>query len=102
MKTILIGTLLCGGVALFADSTHPDFTGSRRFDAAKSQAHSRAPRSPCYYNGPTLIETDVMGHEKDRVVKKRIKLGEDGKTMEVEVQYINPKGDTERLVFDRQ
>jgi hypothetical protein len=55
-----------------------------------------------YYNGALLVETDFLGHEKDRVVKKRLKLGEDGKTMEIEVLHIAPQGPTEKWVFAKQ
>jgi hypothetical protein len=54
-----------------------------------------------YYNGALLVETDFLGHDKDRVVKKRLKLAPDGKTMEIEVQHVSPKGPTEKWVFDK-
>jgi hypothetical protein len=52
-----------------------------------------------YYNGAMLVETDFIGRSKDRVVKKRMKLGEDGKTMEIEVLHISPQGPPEKWVF---
>jgi hypothetical protein len=55
-----------------------------------------------YYNGAMLVETDFLGHDKDRVVKKRLKLAEDGKTMEIEVMHVNPQGPTEKWVFQKQ
>jgi hypothetical protein len=54
-----------------------------------------------YYNGAMLVETDFLGHDKDRVVKKRLKMGADGKTMEIEVLHVSPQGPTERWVFDK-
>lgn len=54
-----------------------------------------------YYNGAMLVETDFLGHDKDRVVKKRLKLAEDGKTMEIEVQHVSPQGPTEKWVFQK-
>jgi len=55
-----------------------------------------------YYNGEMLVETDFLGHDKDRVVKKRLKMGGDGKTMEIEVLHVNPAGPTEKWVFAKQ
>jgi hypothetical protein len=55
-----------------------------------------------YYNGALLVETDFFGHDKDRVVKKRLKLGDDGKTMEIEVLHITPQGPSEKWVFAKQ
>ena len=55
-----------------------------------------------YYNGAMLVETDFLGHSKDHVVKKRMKLAEDGKTMEIEVQHVSPVGPTEKWVFAKQ
>ena len=54
-----------------------------------------------YYNGAMLVETDFLGRDKDRVVKKRLKLAADGKTMEIEVQHVNPVGPTEKWVFEK-
>jgi hypothetical protein len=54
-----------------------------------------------YYNGAMLVETDFLGHDKDKVVKKRLKLGADGKTMEIEVQHVSPQGPTEKWVFQK-
>lgn len=55
-----------------------------------------------YYNGDMLVETDFLGHDKDRVVKKRLKLASDGKTMEIEVLHVNPVGPAEKWVFEKQ
>jgi hypothetical protein len=55
-----------------------------------------------YYNGAMLVETDFLGHDKDRVVKKRLKLAQDGKSMEIEVLHVNPQGPTEKWVFEKQ
>jgi hypothetical protein len=54
-----------------------------------------------YYNGPMLIEMDLLGHNKEHVVKKRMKLGADGKTLEVEVMHITPQAPTDKLVFEK-
>jgi len=51
-----------------------------------------------YYNGPVLVELDMEGHG-DRVIKKRLRLADDGKSMEMEVMRVNPPGPTEKLVF---
>jgi len=55
-----------------------------------------------YYNGALLVETDILGHNKDHVVKKRMKLVEDGKTMEIEVLHVSPQGPSEKWVFEKQ
>jgi hypothetical protein len=55
-----------------------------------------------YYNGALLVETDFFGHDKDRVVKKRLKMGGDGKTMEIEVLHMNPAAPAEKWVFAKQ
>jgi hypothetical protein len=55
-----------------------------------------------YYNGPLLVETDFLGHEKDHVVKKRLKLAEDGKTIEIEVLHVNPAAPAEKWVFAKK
>jgi hypothetical protein len=52
-----------------------------------------------YYNGPVLVELDMEGHNNDRVVKKRLRLGADGKSMEMELIPVNPPGPSEKLVF---
>jgi hypothetical protein len=53
-----------------------------------------------YYNGAMLVETDFLSH--DRVVKKRLRMGPDGKTMEIEVLHVNPQGPVEKWVFEKQ
>jgi len=55
-----------------------------------------------YYNGPLLVETDMFGHDNGRVVKKRLKMAPDGKTMEVEVMHITPAAPAEKWVFAKQ
>jgi hypothetical protein len=55
-----------------------------------------------YYNGEMLVETDFLGHDKDRVIKKRLKMGVDGKTLEIEVLHVSPVGPSEKWVFAKQ
>jgi len=55
-----------------------------------------------YYNGAMLVETDFLGHDKSHVIKKRLKMGEDGKTMEIEVLHMNPTAPPEKWVFSKQ
>lgn len=54
-----------------------------------------------YYNGALLVELD-MEHNGDHVIKKRIHMGNDGKTLEVELMRVNPPGPTEKLVFTKK
>ena len=63
---------------------------------------ARRRRSCFYYNGPLLVETDMFGHDNARVIKKRLKMGADGKTMEVEVMHIIHAAPAERWVFAKQ
>jgi len=67
----------------------------------KAKPDGQAGEVMFYYNGAMLVETDFFGHDKDRVVKKRLKLAADGKTMEIEVQHVSPLGPTEKWVFEK-
>jgi hypothetical protein len=51
-----------------------------------------------YYNGPVLVELD-MDHNGDHVIKKRLRLANDGKSMEMELMRVSPPGPSEKLVF---
>jgi hypothetical protein len=55
-----------------------------------------------YYNGDILVETDFLGHSKEHVVKKRLKLGADHKTLEIEVMHLTPFSPPEKWVFAKQ
>lgn len=55
-----------------------------------------------YFNGNMLVETDLLGRGKDRIVKKRLKLAADGKTLEVEVMHITPVAPAEKWVFEKR
>lgn len=55
-----------------------------------------------YYNGPVLVELDMEGHSGDHVIKKRLHLADDGKSMEIEVMPISPPGPAEKLVFAKK
>ena len=53
-----------------------------------------------WYNGPLLVEMETKG---DHVMRYRMKLSEDHKTLTVETTSIVPKGDQDdTLVFDKQ
>jgi hypothetical protein len=55
-----------------------------------------------WYNGPVLVEMITRG-KNDRVSKTRMKLADDGKSMNVEVKSIVPPSDkAETLVFTKQ
>jgi hypothetical protein len=49
-----------------------------------------------FYNGPTLMEFRTRGEE---VVRRSIKMSDDGKTLQVDLSYITPQKDAEKLVF---
>jgi hypothetical protein len=53
-----------------------------------------------YYNGPTLVELDTTGH--DRVIKKRIHMTPDGRSLQIDVMHVNPPGPPEKLIFTKQ
>jgi hypothetical protein len=54
-----------------------------------------------YYNGPMLVELDMDGHNSDHVIKKRLQLANDGKSLEMELMRISPPGPSEKLVFSK-
>jgi hypothetical protein len=52
-----------------------------------------------WYNGPTLVEMETKG---ERVIRYRMKLSEDGKTLTVDTTSIVPKADQDDvLVFQK-
>jgi hypothetical protein len=54
-----------------------------------------------WYNGPMLVEMKTL--HNDHVGRYRMKLGEDGKTLNVEFTSIAPASDkTDHLVFSKQ
>jgi hypothetical protein len=69
--------------------------------ACKTRVEGQSAEVTFYFNGNMLVETDLLGRGKDRVVKKRLKLTPDGKTMEVEVMYITPVAPAEKWVFEK-
>jgi hypothetical protein len=56
----------------------------------------KAVKASMFYNGPTLMEFRTIG---DDVMRRRMTLAEDGNTLEVQIEYITPQRDTEKLVF---
>jgi hypothetical protein len=55
-----------------------------------------------WYNGPVLVQM-TTGAKNNRVSKTRMKVTDNGKTLEVEVKSIVPAVDkTDRLVFTKQ
>lgn len=55
-----------------------------------------------YYNGPTLVELEMEGHNGEHVIKKRFHMDDGGKKLEMEVMRINPPGPAEKLVFTKK
>jgi hypothetical protein len=49
-----------------------------------------------FYNGDALMEFRTRGED---ISRRSYKLAEDGKTLEVEITYIAPQKDTEKLVL---
>ena len=54
-----------------------------------------------WYNGDTLVVM-VSLHGNSRVTKKRLKLSDDGRNLEVEIVRIAPAGATEKVKLSRQ
>jgi hypothetical protein len=53
-----------------------------------------------WYNGPMLVEMETKG---DHVVRYRMKLSSDGKTLTVDTTYITPQSSPDdTLVFEKQ
>ncbi|HUA20450.1 MAG TPA: hypothetical protein VMB25_17000 [Bryobacteraceae bacterium] len=52
-----------------------------------------------WYNGAMLVEMETRG---DHVVRYRMKLSSDGKTLTVDTTYITPQSPDDTLVFDKQ
>ena len=54
-----------------------------------------------WYNGDTLVMMETT-HGNARVIKKRLKVSEDGKNLEEEIVHISPAGSTEKVSLERQ
>ncbi len=54
-----------------------------------------------YFNGPVLVVMKTEGRKDSEVTKERVKLLPDGNTLEVEIMYIVPQRDGEKLVFTK-
>jgi hypothetical protein len=70
--------------------------------ACKTKVEGEAAEVTFYFNGNILVETDLLGHSKDRIVKKRLKLAADGKILEIEVMHIAPVAPAEKWVFEKR
>ncbi|MGD1069400.1 MAG: hypothetical protein ABSB15_04605 [Bryobacteraceae bacterium] len=70
--------------------------------ACKTKVDGKSAEVSFYFNGDMLVETDLLGRGKDRVVKKRLKLAADGKTLEIEVMHISPVAPAEKWVFEKR
>ena len=54
-----------------------------------------------WYSGPMLVMMETS-HGNSRVVKKRFKPSEDGKSLDLEIIRIEPAGATEKLTLTRR
>lgn len=67
----------------------------------KAKTEGRSVVLNFYYNGPVLVELESEGH--DNVIKKRLRLSNDGSTLIVDVMYVSPQGKpSEKLVLTKQ
>jgi hypothetical protein len=55
-----------------------------------------------WYNGPALVELVSKGHNRETVVKKRMRLSDDGKLMNVELIPMVGSEQPGKLVFEKQ
>jgi hypothetical protein len=58
-------------------------------------------KASVYFNGPVLVVMKTQGRKDSEATKERLKLLPDGNTMEVDVMYIMPQKDGEKLVFTK-
>jgi hypothetical protein len=65
--------------------------------AIKDSGHSE--KVSLYLNGQTLVELCTRGNN---VVKRRFALGNDGKTLDVEVMPVAPPGRVDKAAFTRE
>ena len=60
-------------------------------------------RAQFYYNGARLVELKYMGRGTDHVVKRRMTLSDDGKTVRIEIIPMNPANEPQSLlVYEKQ
>jgi hypothetical protein len=55
-----------------------------------------------WYNGPAFVEMVCRGHNRETVVKKRFRLSDDGKLMNVELIPLVGSERPGKLVFEKQ
>jgi hypothetical protein len=55
-----------------------------------------------YFNGAMLVELDYKGHNRENIVKKRLQLADDGKSMNVELIRVVGTDQPGTLVFEKQ
>jgi hypothetical protein len=55
-----------------------------------------------YFNGATLVEMDYKGHNRENIVKKRLQLADDGKSINVELIRVVGTDQPGKLVFEKQ
>ena len=68
----------------------------------KAQEEGRPLTVSFYYNGPALVETETRGHNNESVIKKRMRISDDGATLTMEVMHLVPDGQTEKLVLRKR
>lgn len=69
-------------------------------DGKECQVTGDKAKASFWYNGPMLVEMETKG---DHVLRYRMKVSEDGKTLSVEITHIVPQMDKiDVLVFTKQ
>lgn len=84
-------------IAMTADDEGKAMVFKCSTDGKNCKAKGEPAEISIYYNGPMLVELDT--EHGDHVIKKRLHMGADGKTLEMELMRVNPPGPTEKLVF---
>ena len=69
-------------------------------DGKECSVPAEKAKASFWYNGPILVEMETRG---DNATRYRLKLVEDGKSLNVEVTYIVPQTEkSDKLVFTKQ
>ena len=55
-----------------------------------------------WYNGATLVILRTDGPKEDAVTEWHLTLGPDGKTLNVDLEHIDPAGKTDKMAFSKK
>lgn len=91
-------------VALYPDGKEKktDITCTTDGKECVTDSKSQLTKVSFWYNGPMLVEMDFGGRTRESVLKKRMKLTNDGAQMLVELIPMVGGGDSGNLVFEKR